>query len=215
MRSRKTFTCLAALISVALLATTAACGSSGNSSNAGGSGSADKPTIRIGYFPDISPVSLMKSEKLLETQGYKVEWTAFLKGVSQEAAAMVGGSIDVIWANTSAAVATFSKDPDLAYLVGQSITNDNLVVVPKDSKINSVADLKGQNVTTTGATTAPQLVLDLAMTAAGVDPKDAHYLQSPGPQQVPAMQQNAVVAAATYLPFGAQMALNGALRGSG
>lgn len=207
MRSRITTKWMAIAASVVALAATAACGNSGSGSSA--AGGADKPEIRIGYFPDISPVSLMMSQKLVEKMGYKVTYTEFLKGVPQEAAAMVGGSIDIVWANASASVAAFSKDPGLAYLVGQSITNDNQFVVPAGSDITSVDQLEGKTITTTGLKTAPQLVVDLAMNAAGKDPAAVKTIQAPGPQQVTTMQQKAVVGAATYLPFGAQMVLNG------
>jgi len=189
-------------LAASLSLTVSACGSDSSSSSG-------KTTIRIGYFPDISTVSLMQSEKLLEKAGYDVKWVEFLKGVPQEAAAMVGGSIDMIWANASASIAMFSKDEGLAQLVGQVITNDNQVVVPEGSDVTSAGQLAGQTVSTTGLQTAPHLVLDLAMAKAGKDPKTVKAIQAGGPQQVPTLQQKAAAAAATYLPFGAQMALNG------
>lgn len=211
MRFRITTRWVATAATVVALGATAACGGGGGSgsSSAAGSGAAGKPTIRIGYFPDISPVSLMMSQKLVEKMGYKVTYTEFLKGVPQEAAAMVGGSIDMVWANASASVAAFSQDPGLAYLVGQSITNDNQFVVPAGSSITSVDQLEGKTITTSGLKTAPQLVVDLGMSADGKDPSKVKTIQAPGPQQVTTMQQKAVDGAATYLPFGAQMALNG------
>ena len=122
---------------------------------------------------------------------------------------MVGGSVDIVWANASAAVAAFWKAPDLAYLVGQSITNDNQVVVPKGSSVSSVRELENQTITTSGLQTSPQLVLDLAMSTAGGDVSKVKSIQAPGAQAVTTMQQGAVAAAATYLPFGAQMVLDG------
>ena len=191
----------------------AACGSSGSNTASGSQATppsaAPKPTINVGYFPDISPVALMMQQKTLEKEGYKVTWTEFLKGVPQEAAAMVSGAVDIIWANTSASIAVFQKDPGLAYLIGQSITNDNQVVVPAGSPIANVSQIEGKTISSPGALTAPQLVLDIAMSKAGANPANVNIIQAGGPQQIPVMQQKAVAAAVTYLPFGAQMALNG------
>lgn len=211
MRSRFRTRWVAAAVAVVALAGTAACGSSSSSSkpSGNGSGSAAKPTIRVGYFPDISPVSLMMSQKLLQGMGYNVQYTEFLKGVPQETAAMVGGSVDIIWANTAASLAAFSKAPGLGYLIGQSITNDNMVVVPKGSTVTSIDQLQGKKIATSGRQTSPNLVSDIAFTNAGKDPDNATYVTSSGAQAVTTMQQGAVDAADTYLPFGAQMVLNG------
>lgn len=146
---------------------------------------------------------------VLQNEGYHVVWTEFLKGVAAEAAAMVGGSIDIGWVNTSASITAFSKDPGLAYLIGQSITNDNMIVVPEGSPITSVSQLAGKTISCNGPVTSPVLVLDMAMTKAGANPTTVNCISSPGPQQVPVMQQKSVAAAATYLPFAAQMVLNG------
>lgn len=203
MRTRKLGRWIAALTAaVVVAATLAACGS-------GDSAGGDGKSIRIGYFPDISPVSLMQSRHMLEGMGYHVTYIDFLKGVPQEAAAMVSGSVDMVWANASASIAAFSKDPNLAYLVGQVVTNDNQVVARAGSGINSIADLAGKKIATSGEKTAPQLVANLALRKAGKDPSSLQTIQLGGTEQITTMQQKAVEAAATYLPFGAQMALDG------
>lgn len=200
----------AAVVAGTTMCLVAACGSSGSSSHGSGAGGgAGTKTIRIGYFPDISPLSLMKSKHLLEKEGYKPIYIEFLKGIPQEAAAMVGGSVDVIWANASASVATFAKDPGEAYLVGQIVTNDNEIVTGPGSGITSVAQLAGKTLATSGVTTGPQLVVDAAMSKAGVNPSTLKNLTVPGPQQATTLQQKAADAATTYLPFAAEMVKDG------
>jgi ABC-type nitrate/sulfonate/bicarbonate transport system substrate-binding protein len=55
-------------------------------------------------------------------------------------------------------------------------------VARSGTKIEKVADLKGKTIATSGPNTAPQVVVELAMSKAGLAPSDATF--SPRPDRI-------------------------------
>jgi len=75
-------------------------------------------TINIGYFPVVSPVPIMRSQRQLEDKGYTVNWVPINQGLPGAASAVAAGQLDIAWGNSISAVAIFSQSPDAAQFVG-------------------------------------------------------------------------------------------------
>lgn len=198
-------------ISIIVLATSlllAACSSS-PTSTAKPTAANKHLTITIGTFPDPRPMGIVKEEGWLTKEGYNVVWDTFLNGVPGELAAMEGGSLEVAQLDTSGALPLFAKDPTLSWYVANETDNVAAVVARKGSGIHSVSQLRGKTIGTTGITTAPQVVLDMALADAHLPVSSNSYPQATGPDEVIAMDKGSVQAVTTYVPFSAQMITNG------
>src|SRR5690606_34781749 len=106
-------------------------------------------TLRIGY-QKFGTLSILKArgtlEKRLEPQGVGVEWTHFPAG-PQLLEAMNVGSIDIgHTGNTPPIFAQAAKTPLLYIASGIPKPENEAIVVPKDSPIRSVKDLRGKKV---------------------------------------------------------------------
>ncbi len=202
---------VALAVSTASMLVLAACGgnSSASAPASSSSNSAKNVTITIGTFPDPRPMGIVKEEGWLEKQGYTVKWETFLNGIPGEIAAAAGGSLDMGQADTSGMMPLFVKDPTLAWYVGTETGDVVQIIARKGSGITSVAGLKGKVITTPGLNTADQVVLDLALHKAGLPLNAGTYPIATGPNSVIAMQNGTVDAASAYVPFSAQMIVNG------
>src|SRR5215203_3527075 len=95
---------LVAAVSIAILGT-AASGAHAGEAPAG-------KTINIGFFPVVSPVPIMRSQKQLEAKGYTVNWVPITSGLPGAASAVAAGKLDMAWGNSISAVVIFSQSPD-------------------------------------------------------------------------------------------------------
>lgn len=134
------------LFSVLLLAL-GGCGVKKTTENA--SSSKDDKVINIGY-QKFGTLNILKSkgdlDKRLKKKGYTVKWTEF-PGGPQLLEALNVGSIDFgHTGETPPVIAQAAKAP-LVYLYNQPANpKGEAILVPKDSPIKSVADLKGKKV---------------------------------------------------------------------
>ncbi|SEN75071.1 sulfonate ABC transporter substrate-binding protein [Lihuaxuella thermophila] len=135
---RVTAMCLLATFFAAL---TAGC-------NPEASGKGDR-VIRIGY-QKFGTLSILKArgtlEKRLESRGVQVKWTPF-PGGPQLLEAMNVGSIDIGHTGNTPPIFAQAAGTPLVY-IGSGIPKpeNEAIVVPKDSPIKSVKDLKGKKV---------------------------------------------------------------------
>ena len=168
---------------------------------AGGANGADvkpgsKGTINIGFFPVVSPVPIMRSQQLLEKQGYTVNWVPLTQGLPGAASAVAAGKLDMTWGNSVSAVVIFSQSPDAAQFVGQSFVNANVTVVSTKSNIKSAKDITGKKVVVSG------------LKKAGVDPASNEYFVSgTGPGMVGVLDSGGAEVVAGYVPYVADMEL--------
>jgi ABC-type nitrate/sulfonate/bicarbonate transport system substrate-binding protein len=121
---------------------------------------------------------------------------------------MVSGAVDMGEADTSGIFAVLSKAPGVAWYVASVTANYVAFVARSGTKIEKVADLKGKTIATSGPNTAPQVVVELAMSKAGLAPSDATFFTAPGSNHQALMEKGAVDGAISYVPFTAQMILS-------
>jgi ABC-type nitrate/sulfonate/bicarbonate transport system substrate-binding protein len=165
-------------------------------------------TINIGYFPVVSPVPIMRSQKQLEAKGYTVNWVPITSGLPGAASAVAAGKLDIAWGNSISAVVIFSQSPDAAQFVGQSFINANVTVVAEKSAIKSAKDIVGKKVVVSGPKTASTLFFQIGLKKAGVDPMaNEYFVSGTGPGMVGVLDSGGAEVVAGYVPYVADMVL--------
>ncbi|MEO8741336.1 MAG: ABC transporter substrate-binding protein [Casimicrobiaceae bacterium] len=165
-------------------------------------------TINIGYFPVVSPVPIMQSQRQLEQKGYTINWVPINQGLPGAASAVAAGQLDIAWGNSISAVVIFSQSPDAAQFVGQSFINANVTVVAEKSNIKSAKDITGKKVVVSGPKTASTLFFQIGLKKAGVDPMSNEYFVSgTGPGMVGVLDSGGAEVVAGYVPYVADMVL--------
>ena len=171
---------------------------------AGGAGLA----INIGYFPVVSPVPIMRSQRQLEAKGYTINWVPISQGLPGAASALAAGQLDMTWGNSVSAVVIFSQSPDAAQFVGQSFINANVTVVATKSPIKSVKDITGKKVVVSGMKTASTLFFQIGLKKAGLDPTaNEYFVSGTGPGMVGVLDSGGAEVVAGYVPYVADMVL--------
>ena len=163
-------------------------------------------TINIGFFPVVSPVPIMRSQKQLEAKGYTVNWVPITSGLPGAASAVAAGKLDIAWGNSISAVVIFSQSPDAAQFVGQSFINANVTVVAEKSPIKSPKDIVGKKVVVSGPKTASTLFFQIGLKKAGVDPMaNEYFVSGTGPGMVGVLDSGGAEVVAGYVPYVADM----------
>ena len=134
-----------------------------------------KEKVRVGYWT--SGVSLgfgtvLEDQKFLEKQGLDVEFVRF-PDLAAQIRALASGSIDVTFGSPLSAIYAADEEGVPVVLIGASQPADAVVVVPEDSLIKTLADLKGKKVGGTYPTAAVSVLLNtIADQGYGVKPED-------------------------------------------
>lgn len=107
-------------------------------------------TVRIGYQKGGGLLTLLKSrgtlEQALAPQGYGVEWIEFPAG-PQMLEALNAGSLDIAATGAPPPIFAQAAGVDLVYVGAEPGAGaSEAVIVPRDSPIKSVAQLKGKRV---------------------------------------------------------------------
>ncbi|CAM3222024.1 ABC transporter substrate-binding protein [Nocardioides dubius] len=161
---------LGALVAASLaLAGLSACSSEADSSG--------KPVLRVGVQKD-GVRAVLQEAGLLEDLPYEIEWAEFTAGppIVEAAAA---DQIDVAWVGSAPPIfgAAAGADFKVVAQVQERDNQENSILVPADSDIQSVADLKGKEIAVGKGTSAHGLLLG-ALTRNGLtlDDVKANYL---------------------------------------
>lgn len=160
--------------------------------------------IRIGY-QKFNTLNVLKGtgnlEKALAPAGVTVEWREFLGG-SQLSEALAAGAIDFGHASDGIGVFQQASGKGLVYLAAESPYPGGVgFLVPKDSPIKTVRDLKGRKVVT-GRGYNTQYVLIKALQANGLRYEDIEpvYILTAS-DSVAAYQSGSVAALGLWDPF--------------
>lgn len=172
--------------------------------------------IRIGY-QKFNTLNILKGtgqlEKALAPAGVTVEWKEFLGG-SQLSEALAANAIDFGHASDGIGIFQQASGKGLVYLAAESPYPGGVgFLVPKDSPIRTVRDLRGKKVVT-GRGYNTQYVLIKALQAAGLRYEDIEpvYIVTAS-DTVAAYQSGSVAAIGLWDPFlaGAQVATDSRL----
>ncbi len=158
--------------------------------------------VRVGYLHTLAvdgQIWLAEDMGIWKKNGLQMEFTQFQTGL-ELFQAMSGGSIDVL--STGAVMSNFpARGQGKVFLMNDVEFATAQLWVHPDMGINSVADLKGKQISTTTGTTA-HVFLDNALRKNGIDPKkDVKIINQRMQDAVTAFISKAVPAIALWVPF--------------
>lgn len=182
-------------------------------------GKAEIKTVRIGYQKN-GPLVILKSlgtlEKRLEKRGVAVEWREFQAGPAL-VEALNAGSIDFGRTGDSPPIFAQAADAPFVYIAaGKPKFNGSAILVPKDSPIKSLSDLKGKTIGFAKGSSSHYLLIK-ALEKAGIPYADIKpAFLAPGDGRV-AFEKGNITAWVVWDPFtssaevnaGARMLVNG------
>ncbi|MCH7383841.1 ABC transporter substrate-binding protein [Acinetobacter dispersus] len=155
---------------------------------------------------NLLPKYLPKTGKYKDAK-YDIVWKNFTSGAPLTSE-MVAGRLDIgamadfpAVNNNVAFKKTGKESIFLNVLSGSTTGSGNGIVVPLDSEVNSIQDLKGKTISVPFASTAHGLLLR-AIAAQGWDPKKDVKIIAQAPEVAgPALKSNKVDAHADFVPF--------------
>jgi sulfonate transport system substrate-binding protein len=190
------------LVTISLLFSLVITGCSQNNSNP--EKNASTSVIRIGYQKNC-PLVILQSlgtldDRLKEEMGIKVEWKEFQAGPAL-IEALNAGSIDFGRTGDSPPIFAQAADAPLVYIAaGKSKFKGSGVLVPQDSGIKSLADLKGKKIGFAKGSSSHYLLVK-ALEKAGLEYGDiTPAFLSPGDARV-AFEQGNIDAWVVWDPF--------------
>lgn len=160
-------------------------------------------TIRLGY-QKFGTMVILKAEGILEESlekhGYKVVWTEF-PGGPQLLEALNAGSIDFGATGEAPPIFAQAAEAPIVYFANEpSNPNGEAIVVPKDSPIQTVDDLKGKKVALNKGSNVHYLLVR-ALEEAGLDYDDIEPVFLPPSDARVAFEKGSVDAWVIWDPF--------------
>ena len=163
--------------------------------------------VRIGH-QRFGALFYLKAKGSLETRlakmGWFVEWTEFVAG-PPILEAIGKGKIDLGYAGVAPPIFAQSDGVPFVYIANDSPLPGSIgIIVPQDSPIRTLADLKGKKIAATRKTSGHYLLIR-GLTQAGLQLKDAELVDLPPPKAQEAFLRGEVDAWAIWQPFLAQL----------
>ena len=158
--------------------------------------------IRIGYQKTgVLVITRQQAslEKHFTPQGIDVKWVEFSSGPPMMEAMNVG-SIDYGAVGDSPPVFAQAAGAAIVYAAGQPITNGQGILVPKDSPIRIIADLKGKRIGFTKGSSAHNVVVQ-TLEKAGLTYADITPVYLTPPDAGPAFANGSIDAWAIWDPY--------------
>ena len=158
--------------------------------------------IRIGYQKNgVLVIARQRStlENHFKPQGVEVKWIEFSSGPPMMEAMNVG-SIDYGAVGDSPPVFAQAAGAAIVYAAGQPITNGQGILVPQDSKVRSIADLKGKRIGFTKGSSAHNIVVQ-TLEKAGLSYADITPVYLTPPDAGPAFANGSIDAWAIWDPY--------------
>jgi sulfonate transport system substrate-binding protein len=158
--------------------------------------------IRIGYQKNgVLVITRQQAalEKHFAPQGIEVKWVEFSSGPPMMEAMNVG-SVDYGAVGDSPPVFAQAAGAAIVYAAGQPITNGAGILVPKDSPIRAIADLKGKRVGFTKGSSAHNIVVQ-TLEKAGLTYADITPVYLTPPDAGPAFANGSIEAWAIWDPY--------------
>jgi sulfonate transport system substrate-binding protein len=158
--------------------------------------------IRIGY-QKTGVLVIARQQAVLEKhfagKGIEVKWVEFSSGPPLLEAMNVG-SVDFGAVGDSPPVFAQAAGAAIVYVAGQPITNGQGILVPKDSPIRSLADLKGRRIGFTKGSSAHNVTVQ-ALEKAGLTYADITPVYLTPPDAGPAFANGSIEAWAIWDPY--------------
>lgn len=158
--------------------------------------------IRIGYQKTgVLVITRQQAalEKHFTPRGIEVKWIEFSSGPPMMEAMNVG-SVDFGAVGDSPPVFAQAAGAAIVYAAGQPITNGQGILVPKDSPIRGIADLKGKRIGFTKGSSAHNVVVQ-TLEKAGLTYADITPVYLTPPDAGPAFANGSIEAWAIWDPY--------------
>ncbi|MEY9179361.1 sulfonate transport system substrate-binding protein [Bradyrhizobium sp. USDA 326] len=158
--------------------------------------------IRIGYQKNgVLVITRQQAalEKHFTPQGIEVKWVEFSSGPPMMEAMNVG-SVDYGAVGDSPPVFAQAAGASIVYAAGQPITNGQGILVPRDSPIRTIAELKGRRVGFTKGSSAHNIVVQ-TLEQAGLTYADITPVYLTPPDAGPAFANGGIEAWAIWDPY--------------
>lgn len=159
--------------------------------------------VRIGH-QGFGALFYLKAKNSLENRlakmGWSVEWTEFAAG-PPILEAIGKGKIDLGYAGVAPPIFAQSEGVPFVYIANDSALPGSIgIIVPQDSPIRTIADLKGKKIAATQKTAAHYLLIR-ALTQGGLQLKDAKFVDLSPSKAQEAFVRGEVDAWAIWQPF--------------
>jgi sulfonate transport system substrate-binding protein len=158
--------------------------------------------IRVGYQKN-GVLVIARQQAALENHfkpaGIEVKWVEFSSGPPMMEAMNVG-SVDYGAAGDSPPVFAQAAGAAIVYAAGQPVTNGQGILVPADSSIRSIADLKGKRVGFTKGSSAHNIVVQ-TLEKAGLTYSDITPIYLTPPDAGPAFANGGIDAWSIWDPY--------------
>ncbi|MSO85591.1 MAG: ABC transporter substrate-binding protein [Rhodospirillales bacterium] len=152
-------------------------------------------TVNYGVQPAMMPIYIARALNLLEPiekkHNIKIVFRSFAYG-APENQALAAGELQMASAGMGPAVIAAARLP--ATLIAITVLEQTALIVPKDSTVKTVADLKGQNIAFPGEGSQQYPLLLKALADVGLKESDVKLFKTDG-AQIPTLLQNKSVAA--------------------
>ncbi|MCC3407240.1 MAG: aliphatic sulfonate ABC transporter substrate-binding protein [Microcoleus sp. PH2017_10_PVI_O_A] len=163
--------------------------------------------VRIGHQP-FGALLYLKAKGSLETRlakmGWSVEWTEFVAG-PPILKAIGQGKIDLGYAGVAPPIFAQSEGVPFVYIANDSALPGSIgIIVPENSPMRTLADLKGKKIAATRKTSAHYLLIR-ALTQGGLQLKDVELVDLLPPKAQEAFLRGEVDAWAVWQPFLAKL----------
>jgi sulfonate transport system substrate-binding protein len=163
--------------------------------------------VRIGHQP-FGAMFYLKAKGSLENRlakmGWSVEWTEFVAG-PPILEAIGKGKIDLGYAGVAPPIFAQSEGIPFVYIANDSALPGSIgIIVPQNSPIRTLADLKGKKIAATEKTAGHYLLIR-ALTQGGLQLEDAEFVDLSPPKAQEAFLRGEVDAWAIWQPFLAKL----------
>jgi NitT/TauT family transport system substrate-binding protein len=188
-------TLMAGMLAIAML--TVGCG---GGDKAGAPKSKELRPVRVGYFGGTceAPIYVAYENGIFKKHGLNVELVKVKASTTKEMVAT--GKVDALMASPGT-FKPIEQGMNIKLTAGIH-TGCIQAVVPVDSPVKSVADLKGRTIGVESMGGPPMIYLSMEMLRIGMDPKkDVAWRVYPGPQLIQALEKKEIDAFGTWDPF--------------
>lgn len=192
------------LFSLAVGVMISGCAGKAETQSASNASVKDNVTVNIGIQQSLSPLLLARKkgwfEEAFAKVGVKVKWSEFQSG-PPHFEALAADRLDFGLVGNSPPIAGQAANVPFKEIATTSDgLHANAILVPKDSSIQSIQELKGKKVAVAKGSSGFNLLYQ-AIDQAGLKPSDAEIIQAQPDEAKPAFETGAVDAWSIWEPF--------------
>ncbi|MBT2224953.1 ABC transporter substrate-binding protein [Nonomuraea sp. NEAU-A123] len=200
----RTLRCRALTLGAAVALTLTACGGNSDSPESANSKGLEKTVITVGALPipDSASIYIANAKGFFKEEGLTVK-PQIIAGGASSLPQVKNGQLDIMQNNYVSIFGAVSQGEKLKVVADmyQAGPNAFAIMVPKDSAIKKVADLKGKTILINNLRNVGTLAVTTQLKVAGLTEKDVHFAEKPFPDMGAALASHQADACWTPEPF--------------